>query len=224
MKDYSLNKEEQEKFILNYEKNDNKIVINYADGSNYSVPFTSDNERKILNRMKEQIGKVAPFKEKVENEISKFKIISAVVPVGAFITSGFILNFLSINFFPILMEGYILQAILSFVASLISTIPCSVIYNRKMRLLEDIEKNQLYVEREGDVKRGLVNPNVLENVPELRKNGLEEVNINIIDDLKKEELEEVLKYLEIEDEFSFDLFDTEIEDEKPKFKIRRRTR
>lgn len=47
MKDYSLNEEERKNFILNYTKEEETITVNFADGSNYTIPNTESNENKL---------------------------------------------------------------------------------------------------------------------------------------------------------------------------------
>lgn len=56
MKDYTLNKEDERTFILNYEVKDNKIIVNFASGKKYEVPYTEEDEKIILTLMKEQVN------------------------------------------------------------------------------------------------------------------------------------------------------------------------
>ena len=55
MKDYSLNKEEAMTFILNYNIEGDKIIINLASGNSYEVENTSKNEKIILEKMRNQV-------------------------------------------------------------------------------------------------------------------------------------------------------------------------
>lgn len=55
MKDYSLNKEEEKRFILNYDIVDDKIIVKLASGEKYTVPYTRENEMEILDKMKAQV-------------------------------------------------------------------------------------------------------------------------------------------------------------------------
>ena len=43
-----------EEIIKNYEKNDDKIIINFLDGGRYEVPLTKQNEINLLNKMFDQ--------------------------------------------------------------------------------------------------------------------------------------------------------------------------
>ena len=55
MKNYSLSKEEAMTFILNYNIEGDKIVINLASGNSYEVENTSKNEKIILEKMRNQV-------------------------------------------------------------------------------------------------------------------------------------------------------------------------
>lgn len=56
MKDYSLNEEERKNFILNYTKEEETITVNFADGSDYTIPNTESNENKLEGKMIEQVA------------------------------------------------------------------------------------------------------------------------------------------------------------------------
>ena len=57
MKDYSLSKEEAMTFILNYNIEGDKIIINLASGNSYEVENTRENEKVILEKMRDQVIK-----------------------------------------------------------------------------------------------------------------------------------------------------------------------
>ena len=54
MKDYSLNYDDSKKFILSYKIENGKIVAKLASGESYTVPYSEENENKIISRMEEQ--------------------------------------------------------------------------------------------------------------------------------------------------------------------------
>ena len=64
MKDYSLNEEERKNFILNYTKEEETITVNFADGSNYTIPNTENNEDKLEGKMIEQVANSKERKHK----------------------------------------------------------------------------------------------------------------------------------------------------------------
>ena len=48
---HGYNGANQEEIIKNYEKNDDKIIINFLDGGMYEVPLTKQNEINLLDKM-----------------------------------------------------------------------------------------------------------------------------------------------------------------------------
>ena len=56
MKDYSINSNQKEQFILSYEVKNGEIVAKLANRKKYVVPYTEENEKKILKRMEEQVN------------------------------------------------------------------------------------------------------------------------------------------------------------------------
>ena len=53
MKDYSLNYDDSKKFILSYKIENGKIVAKLASGESCTVPYSEENENKIIFRMEE---------------------------------------------------------------------------------------------------------------------------------------------------------------------------
>lgn len=51
MKNYSLNYDDSKKFILSYKIEIGKIVAKLASGKSYTVPYSEENENKIISRM-----------------------------------------------------------------------------------------------------------------------------------------------------------------------------
>lgn len=215
MKDYSLNQEEQNNFVLNYEKDDNEMIVNFANGDSYRIPNTCGNEHKVLNKMRDQVEGAKEFKKKTEGRIETL-CFACIVTTSIIVTIIYIANGKLFNLPMPILTGMGTIAILS--------TPFFVKMIKNKKILKDIEKNELYVKNEQDIIRGLSNQNVLENIHSLHNVSLEEVNINTIDDLNKENLEEVLSCVKHEDEFAFDTFDIEQEPIESKPKTRKRTR
>lgn len=71
MKDYSLNKEDSNFFILSYKVNNQEIILNLASGEKYKIPYTIKNEKKILKRMKKQVKNSKKYVENLENKIER---------------------------------------------------------------------------------------------------------------------------------------------------------
>ena len=58
MNDYTMEKEEKAYFILRYEVEQDKIRIYFASderGEKYEIPYSLENEKKVLTKMKEQV-------------------------------------------------------------------------------------------------------------------------------------------------------------------------
>jgi len=66
MKDYSMNSSEARKYILSYEIKKDKLIANLANGEIYSVPYTKENEQRIIEIMENQAkkAKVKPLKKR----------------------------------------------------------------------------------------------------------------------------------------------------------------
>lgn len=57
MKDYTLNKADKNKFILRYYRSEDRIIVEYADGTIWKYEDTEENEATIQEKMKEQVAK-----------------------------------------------------------------------------------------------------------------------------------------------------------------------
>ena len=63
MKDYSLNRKDSESFILSYTIEDGNIAAKTASGELITVPYSMENENKILSKMEQQakMAKLEPL-------------------------------------------------------------------------------------------------------------------------------------------------------------------
>ncbi len=71
MKNYSLSHENSKTFILNYNIEDNQIIVNLASGEKYIIPYSVDNEKRLLERMKNQVNNSNDYKSKQQKKFSK---------------------------------------------------------------------------------------------------------------------------------------------------------
>lgn len=69
MKDYSLNYDDSKKFILSYKIENGKIVAKLASGESCTVPYSEENENKIISRMEEQARYAQPKPLKMLDKI-----------------------------------------------------------------------------------------------------------------------------------------------------------
>ena len=202
MKDYSLNEEERKNFILNYTKEEETITVNFADGSNYTIPNTESNENKLEGKMIEQ---VANSKERKHKAISSTGIAIVII---------FLFTAASLN-------GAYWLGNMPQINEIALGLGIAAVVNIPMFAKRDIEKNKFFVKNQEVINRGLNNTNVLvnSNVPEK-----EIITINDMDySYKYNELKQIVANTERQETFSFDTFsENDVEQEKPKVRSRRR--
>ncbi len=140
MKDYSMTKKAKENFILSYEKTDEELIIYYPDDE-YTIPYTEENEKKILVMMKDQIYTSSIFEEvqrrKMEEAHMKRSIelglIFATVVLG--VTS--VLPFYAIAPFTLFLLGN------------------AIVHTKQVKeceeFIDDIEKQYLYLDNEKEI-------------------------------------------------------------------------
>ena len=94
MKDYSNNKNEAKKYILSYKIAEDKLVIKLASGETYEVPYTKENEKRIISIMKDQVksAKVKDYSILVTGCLSIIVGLSIATAIG--ISIGIIPQFL----------------------------------------------------------------------------------------------------------------------------------
>ena len=210
MKDYSLNEEERKNFILNYTKEEETIIVNFADGSSYTIPNTESNENKLEGKM---IDQVANSKERKHKAI-KSTGIAVILMLLVFAASISGVHYLgNLSALKTIAYGLGIAAVVN--------IPMFVKIIKNNSLLRDIEKNKFFVKNQEVINRGLNNTNVLvnSNVPEK-----EIITINDMDySYKYNELKQIVANTERQETFSFDTFpENDVEQEKPKVRTKRR--
>lgn len=143
MKDYSLTIEERREFILNYLVKDDKIIIAYASDEDIIIPYTKENEKKVLEKMKHQVLKAYPQIEgyKINRVLSK-----------ELLTSFFGIDIILTSFFGILSASTgenMLAEVWPFLAVVGTPIvPIGIINICSNGIIKDIEKNKLYLDNE----------------------------------------------------------------------------
>ena len=75
MYDYSENENSRKKFILNYKKNGNQLIVKFANGVRITMPYTKDNEEKLLKKMEDQVKNYPKLIKKYKNILRNFKKI-----------------------------------------------------------------------------------------------------------------------------------------------------
>ena len=139
MKGYTLNKEDERTFILNYEVKDNKIIVNFASGKKYEVPYTEEDEKIILTLMKEQVNNTEKFEKTAKKKLK--------------VTTGWIIySIVNIVFdATILLTGSstapAVQVICGSLLILSGTLETYALVDIKTKL-KDLKKNKLFLNYE----------------------------------------------------------------------------
>lgn len=190
MLDYAYSKDERKDFILYYEDKGENLQVYLANGDDYPVPNTLENENKLLSQMEEQVKDVWSFKSKKE-KAKKSNLFWAIYD----------LVFLTINtVFMITNPGVVTGVCIGLF------ILCGAVnvagYKNNKRILEDINKNQLFINNKKrineflergneEIKEDTINPVKVEKKPILTINDVhhleyEDVN-RIVSDINRDE-------------------------------------
>ena len=169
MKDYSLKR--HKKFIINYNIQDNFIIINYADKSKKISPYTYDKEKKILQTMKEQITDTnyeKKIRNKLDNEKTKNKVSSIF---SILIGSSLMLTNISFSIGAIIYSTLLVN-ILTCIFSKFKTI-------KLKNIVKDINKNKLFIENERLLTTKLDNSDYSLNINDIHTYSYNKLNNTI---------------------------------------------
>ena len=139
MKNYSLNKKEAEIFILNYIILNNFIIVNYANGNVITMPYSTQKEKNILEKMRHQVLDCGEFYSILKN---KFKIVSKLLVYEVII---FVSLLAAIVITPNPALVFVIVSIFSLVIGISFTL-YKVLYYQKLR--NDIKKHLLFLDNE----------------------------------------------------------------------------
>lgn len=196
MKDYTLDSEEAVSFILNYEIKDNQIIVNYANGEHYIIPYTNDNEEKILKKMEDQV-----YSAQYYDELSK-KILKKSRNWILFCILMIILLKTNSSFIPLM------QNIL--IGSCTLCIGWKILYIKYIKAnINDLEKNKMLLDNQEKLNKMIKeNQNILTNsnekIKEMVKSTPEDkpvFTLNSVEKLKLKELKATLENIQREEEF-----------------------
>ena len=212
MKDYSiLNNDVNYKFILSYKVIDvnpeiKKIQIKFANGRKSYIKYTEENENKILEKMEKQVNESDKLYRELKNDkipFSKFYFIIFSMATLLFAVNAFEENLL-----------YLLYYVCP--VSSVLAIGTGIKYKKYKSIMHDIEKNKKFLHNIDLFKDTKVNENIIpmtnSNAHEMLLSKMvskEDVNINDIDKMKKNELDTLIQNIKIEKELDFNY-------EKPK--------
>ena len=191
MKDYTLDKLAQEKFIKNYKVKNDKIIINLASKEKYVIPYTKENEEKVLTKMEEQVNnaRIKPI-----GIINKFLV---GVSYGA----------LALALYLSIVETAILYFVVAF--GLSSFFTYQLVSNQVK--VKDLEKQSFFLDN-----RKLINDNIKKSpnmtlgldkkiVTQIEHSDEQKIfDINLIDSYSLDDLKKLKRNILRFEEFSFD--------------------
>ena len=143
MKDYSMSYKEKVNFILNYEIVDNNIIINFATGDKRMIPYSREEEDKILDIMKMQVLNTDELTDEILSNAKYLVIPFGIIGYGSFITIvNNIIDITSSGRDFSTIDGAIPFMALCLSIGLADTITAIKYYS----VLRDIDKNYLFME------------------------------------------------------------------------------
>lgn len=195
MKDYSLNFDDSKKFILSYKIENGKIVAKLASGELYTVPYSEENENKIISRMEKQARYAQP---KPLQTLDKILTISQplILPIA-------IMNFVNNGgwFYGILLAIIAEGAIYYPAKSIINAVKkrdikkLNYFLDHKKELNENIEKSE-------NIKLG-VSKKAIKQIELQKSENKQPFNINNIDNYSLSDLKTLRENIERISTFGF---------------------
>ncbi len=204
MKDYTINKQRKDEFILNYKKANGVIFVTFANGDKWEVEDTPENENKVLEEMKLQVTVDSKEKEKSVKRNLLFSKGSIVLCVGAGAIIGKMANDPTICYTGLSL------------AALGTAIPIIGIA-KGQSIINDINKQRFMLKNSEDFNNSIKIPTMLVGIsPKARKlidsmilSGLAPFNLNTADYLNLDDLKKIRQNLELNKHFKFTYPDKE---------------
>lgn len=200
MKDYTTKRKDAKSFVLNYKVEDDKIIIKHASGKEFIIPYTKENEEKIINKMKDQVeydGNSFEYKK-------KYDIIWNIITICA---HSMLLTLITIfpNNVPVLKLIAQIALSISIIANTLD-----IMYVKSV--LNDIKKHRLFLNYEKEINDSVrKNQNVLADVKyktvEVAKNAKKDepvFNINNIDSIPYKDIKSMTDNIDELEEYDFD--------------------
>lgn len=220
MKDYSMNCNERKDFILGYdidEKHDT-IIVNFANGEKWVVPYNDINESKLIEKMEQQVKDSEKFCLK-QNKIN---------------TNASVLSFISISICTSLMiigRGWINPYLLYFLVSAfgLASLFSFVRASKSKGKLDDLDKNMNFLEIQEKLNNNIRkrNQNVLVNTSKKTRDIISNTpedksvfNINSFNYVPYSDIDQIMENIERNERFGF-AYEEQQEQTKPKTRTRR---
>ena len=158
MKNYSLDSEDEKIFILNYRIKRNKIIIYFANGKKRTVEYSIEEEKEILEKMKQQVLESNDFKYKQLNDKYNSSLYSLSCEILYVLN---ILKFSSLS--PKTLNIYTCWFIISMIILL------SSIFNNDAKIKDIVKNMNILINQDELNKKIRTNKNLLANVSKKTK-------------------------------------------------------
>lgn len=208
--DWLLEIEDNDNIILGYKIKDDKILIDFSNKlESHHIPYSFENEKKVLEQMKKQISE--PSYQKRISHINNY-VVEKYTSL-----SDYLLPLIKIAIELILIDltnPTIFNVILLILAGanagiFIAKIGILIEFDK---ILKDIDKNTLFLENEDEINEYLKeNPDIIDELPKKAKeliispyNKEQNININILDKIKYKQLKKILEKMKIDEKFGFE--------------------
>ena len=211
MKNYALDKKNAKTFILRYDIKENAtdgkiIIVYFASGNTMKIPYNEENEKKILETMKEQVSESDKFVKEAKNN-GPSDICKQIGVVS------FIMAFLGLPIGITSLTGGIIFFLTFFLASALC-IGSDIKLKSRIR---DAKKNQLFLDKSHLFFDYNISENVLADVKKSTREVIgnkQQITLNDIDKISYRQVKKLVDSLERETRFSFDY-------NKPKVKVKK---
>lgn len=219
MKDYSLSLEERKDFVLGYDiTDDGMIIVNYAKGKPWIIPYNKENEQILLDKMEKQLGNASNYEKKLTSKFVKNLTLSAILFGLGFIPA--------VRLFLGESVEYLNYASYAFMGS--SLIPTFNAIRNKVKL-NDLKKNVVFLEIKDKLNDAVKSDqNILVNVSSKTKsvvtdfpNDREVFDVNSFNYVPFRDLEQIMENAERNEQFGFNY---ESKEEPHKSIVRKKVR
>ncbi len=205
MKNFAMKRKDSKLFILKYKVEENQIRISLASKETYIIPYTLENEKNILSKMKQQVLSADAFENKQKKKFSD-AIVNLVVPLFLIGVAIYVLvieqNKISIVW-PIVVIS--LSGLMIFSALMVM--------RKSKKRIKDIYKNRLFIANERKLNENVkMNQNVLYHTSSRTKEVVSSMllkhqsafTFNTVDKMKYRELKQILENIERAELFGFE--------------------
>ena len=207
MKDYSMSLEERKDFVLGYNiTDDGQIIVKFAKGKPWNIPYNETNEQLLLDKIKRQVENTFGVEQKLKD-----KIIKSTVFLTVSLLSDFYFFF---NIF--LGEDFIYFVSSSCVFTFASLIAGSITF-KYISKLKDLRRNKRFLNMEDKINSNIRNnQNALVNVSNKTKKAIKDFpedkpifNINSFNYVPYRDLEQIIENVNRNERFGFDYTEQE---------------